>query len=186
MTEISHIEIRNKIYNLLLSNPGLNLSRIAQVLNSSVQLVDYHLSYLERVELIICAKEGGYKRYYIKGEIGTREKKILSLMNQEVPLRIIMFLLEKPFSKPKDIRNELKISAALLTYYLKKLLKNSIITQHPSGEKYRFIIVDENYIIQLLIRYRRNILLERFKQTWLDDIPLSSKTSKKKKEEKNQ
>jgi len=181
MAEVLHLELRKKIYKILLLNPGLNLSRIAELLSISVPLADYHLLYMEENELITIVKEGGYKRYYIRGEIGVEEKKILSLLQQDIPLRIVLFLLKKLYSKPREIRNELNISPALLTYYLKKLKKYNIVIENQRDEKKEFTLVDEKQVVNLLIRYKPNILLKRFKDSWTVDFPLSSKVSDKKK-----
>ena len=181
MTETLHLDIRKKIYKTLLLSPGLNLSKIAELLSISVPLADYHLLYMEENEIITIVKEGGYKRYYIRGEIGVEEKKILSLLQQDIPLKIVLFLLKNLNSKPREIRNELNISPALLTYYLKKLKKYKIIIEKPCGEKKGFILLDEQRIMNLLIRYKPNILLKRFKDSWAVDFPLSSKVSDEKK-----
>ena len=177
MNEVLHLETRKKIYKILLLNPGLNLSTIAEQLSISVQLADYHLHFLEENGLITTEKEGGYKRYYIQGKIGSGDKKILSLFYREIPLKIVLFLLKNPHSKPKEIRKKMDISPALLTYYLKKLIRCDVIAERPGDEKKRFVILNEKQVIRLLIRYRPNILLERFKDTWVADIPLSGKIS---------
>ena len=93
MDEVLQLEIRKKIYKLMLKNPGMNLSAIAEQLKISVALADYHLHHMEGNELITIVKEGGYKRYYVKGEIGAEDKKVLSLFQQEIPLKIVLYLL---------------------------------------------------------------------------------------------
>ncbi|MFH1101478.1 MAG: hypothetical protein V1726_05550 [Methanobacteriota archaeon] len=185
MNEVLHLDIRKKIYKLLLVNPGVNLSSVAELLDISVALADYHLYYMESNGLITIEKEGGYKRYYVKGEIGTEEKKILSLLHQEIPLQVILFLLNHPCSKPKIIRETLGISPALLTYYLKKLRKYNVIIEDSSEQKKVFSVAKEHVVLTLLIRYKPNVLLERFKDTWADAFPLSSKVPKAKKREED-
>jgi predicted transcriptional regulator len=186
MNEALHLEIRKKIYKLILKNPGINLSTIAEILGISVQLADYHLHYLVENGIITVAKEGGYRRYYERGKIGVEDKKILSLLNQDVPLNIILILLRNRICKPGEIRKQIKVSAALLTYYLKKLVKYDIIATGILGEKKGYTIVNEQQVMKLLILYKPNILLERFKKTWLDEFPLSSKLLSEEEEEENQ
>ena len=185
MKEVLHLEIRKQIYSILEKNPGINLSTMSEHLNISVQLADYHLSYLEKHGIITIDKKGGYKRYYIKGKIGIEDKKMLSLLHMDIPLSIVVFLLNHPSSKPKMIREELKISPALLTYYLKKLAKHQIIGQRLPTEKNHFSVLEPDKIIGLLIQYKKNVLLERFSDTWLADIPLSAKPTTDKPSEEN-
>ena len=178
MNEVLYLEIRKTMYKLLLVNPGLNLSTIANQLNISVALADYHLYYMQENGLITIEKEGGYKRYYVKGEIGKEEKKILSLLHQEFPLQIILFLLNHPHSKPIDIRRSLGISPALLTYHLKKLKKYNMIREDVFDGKRGYNVVNQDFVLTLLIRYKSNVMLDRFKKTWADVFPLSSKLPK--------
>ncbi len=179
MSEVLHLEIRKQIYKILLLNPGLNLSKIAELLKISVALADYHLHHMETSELITIVKEGGYKRYYVKGEIGVEDKKILSLFQQEIPLKIVLYLLKHPKSTPKELLKQIDISSALLTYYLKKLVKYNVIQASPKGEKKKYRIANEKQILTLLIRYRPNILLQRFKKTWAEEFPFGKKVSYK-------
>lgn len=181
MNEVLHLEIRKKIYNLLLVNPGLNLSKIAQLLDISVSLADYHLYFMEDNGLIIIEKEAGYKRYYLKGKVSGEEKKILSLLHQDTPLNVVLFLLYQPFSKPKEIRDNLRISPALLTYYLRKLKKHGVVAEGVGDQNNTFYVVKEKKVVALLIQYKPNVLLQRFKDTWMKDFPLSSKISEDKK-----
>src|SRR5512136_827411 len=101
MDEILELDTRRKIFDLVSRNPGLHLSKIAEVLQMSVQLVEYHLLYLEKNVVVYAERESGFTRYYIKGGIGTADKKILSLLRQEVPLKITIFLLKNDNSKNK-------------------------------------------------------------------------------------
>jgi len=179
MNEPLDLEIKTKIYKIILTNPGLNLSTIANLLETSVALADYHLYQMEKDELIIIVKEGGYKRVYIKDSIGAEDKTILSLFQQEYPLKIVLYILNHPKSKPKIIREKIDISPALLTYYLKKLSKYGVIAANPNTKK-EFSVTDKKRITNLLIQYRPNILLKRFKQTWADEFPFGPRKSKKK------
>ncbi len=180
MKESLDLEIRRKIYSIITSDPGVNLSSIAESLDISVPLADYHLYYLEQQELITVSKTEGYKRYYVKGELGVEDSKILSLLQQETLLKIVLYLLANPQSKPKEIRESIHMSPALLTYYLKKLIHAEIITVLPSEEKNKYIVLKEKQVVALLIRYKNNMLLQRFRDTWISIIPLSSKVDEDK------
>ena len=80
MNELLELETRRKIYDLVSRNPGLHLSKIAEMLSMRVSLAEYHLLYLEKNNVIRVAKEAGYTRYYVEGAIGTLDKRILSVL----------------------------------------------------------------------------------------------------------
>ena len=52
MNKALDLETRKKIYHLIAKNPGLNLSKIAEMLQMNVPLVDYHTRYLKDDGLI--------------------------------------------------------------------------------------------------------------------------------------
>ena len=171
MTKIVGLETRKKIYDIISKNPGVHALRIAEILQLSAQLVDYHLYYMQRDNLIVYEKESGYKRCYIKGEIGTEDKKMLSLLRQDIPLSIVFFLLKNPYSRHKDIFKSLNLSSARLSYHLKKLVKNGIVTESSSGEKNGYIVKDNKEIIRFLIRYKPTSITKKVKDTWEDFGP---------------
>ena len=166
MTDVLELETRRKIYDFITKNPGANLSDVAKMLRLSVQLVDYHLFYMEQHELITIVKEGGYKRCYIKGKIGIKDKKILSLLRQETLLKIMLFLLKHPYSRHRDILKHLGMSSPRFSYHLRKLVKNKIIKEHTVGGKTGYILCNEKEVVVFLIKYRPTSIAKMVKDTW--------------------
>jgi len=177
MEKTLQLQIRKKIHKLISLNPGLSLSDIAEHIGISVQLADYHLHYLEENDLITVIKEAGYKRFFIKGKIADADKKTLSLLQQKIPLKIITLLLTKKIAKPKEIRNLLEISPSLLTYYLKKMEKYGIISICEVDEKKYYSVINEEMIKRVILHYKSNALFNRFRDTWVSEIPISEKIS---------
>ena len=90
---ILKFETRRKIYNYILENPGLHLREIARKTNISLSVLRYHINYLKKNELVIVKNDQGYTRYYVKQKVGIRDKEILNLLRQDIPLRIVLLLL---------------------------------------------------------------------------------------------
>lgn len=162
-------EIRERIYYLVSKNPGLHLSKIAELMDIRISLLEYHLKYMEKHDEIIAVKEGGYyKRYYTKDSgVGYQDKKIIELLRQEIPLKIVVFLLKNPNSKYKEIQEYLGISAPLLTYHLNKLTENGIVNA-PSYTSKEYSIADKKEITRLLKKYRMHAVIDGFKDVWSD------------------
>jgi predicted transcriptional regulator len=171
MTEILELETRRKIYDLILKNPGLHVNKIAEVLELSSQLVEYHLLFMQRHELVIIELDEGYKRCYVKGEIGLEDKKLLKFLRQDIPLTIILYLLKNPYSRHRDIYRELEISSPLSSYHLRKLVNNGILKISLLDNKHCYSVIDDKKIIRLLIRYRPTAMAEKVKDTWMDFTP---------------
>jgi len=171
MSEVLELETRKKIYAFIEQNPGVNLSTIADKLDISSQLVDYHLIYLDRHGIATIVKEGGFKRCYIKGQVGSEDKKILSLLRQETPLLIILFLLKNPYSRYRDVMQNLKISSPLFSYHLRKLVKQGVIIASTEGPKTGYKVCNETEVVNFIIRYKPTTILENVQDVWMDFYP---------------
>ncbi len=168
MREEPKLEIRRKIYRFILKNPGTQASKIAEILKISGQLADYHLIALEESEIISSVKEEGYRRYYVKGKIGSSERKRISILRQENPLKIVLYLLRHPYSKHKDILEDIDISKSTLSYHLNKLVKYEIVSVGRSGPDKVYVVTNPREITQLLVKYKPYSRIETLKDTWVD------------------
>ena len=168
MTDVLELEIRRKIYNLVSKNPGLHANKIAALCSVSGQLADYHLAYLERYELLTAVKEEGFRRYYVKGTVGLKERMRISILRHATPLQIVLFLLQHPSSTYQQILSELTIVKSTLSYHLAKLLNHEILIVDEIGNEKRYSIANEREIIELLIKYKPYSRIESFKDTWVD------------------
>ena len=168
MTDVLDLEIRRRIYQLVSKNPGVHARKIAMMLEIRGQLADYHLLYLERNNLISSVKEEGYRRYYVAGKISLTERRRISILGHETPLRIVLFLLEHPNSRHKEIFQQFDIAKSTLTYYLNKLIKHEILSaMEDSGEK-RYEVINAKEIVDLLIRYKPYSRIASMKDTFID------------------
>jgi len=166
----SLIETRQKIYDLVIKNPGLHQAKIAQMLEMRKSLAEYHLKYLEKNNAIISVKEDGYKRYYTEeSEVDIEGKKVLSLVRQETPRNIILLLLKNPVLKHKEIAEQLKISPSTLSYHLNKLMDQGIIDVKKYGEDKGYVIKSRNELMKMLIKYEVHSIIDSFEDMW-DDI----------------
>lgn len=168
MNELLELETRRKIYDLVSRNPGLHLSKIAELLKMRTSLVEYHLLFLEKHQVVRGVKESGYTRYYIEGMIGTSDKKILSLIRQEIPLRVMLFLLKNDNSQHKEILKNVDVSSSTLSYHLKKMVDHGIIYVNTHGENRGYSITSKEEIVGLLVQYKPYNLIDSFKDVWVD------------------
>ena len=155
--KILDIENRKKIYALIKKHPGLNLSSIAEMLKMRVSLVDYHLTYLERYDLITSIKDDWFKHYYVKEDVSPLDRKIIVLLRKKSYLKIVLLIMKYPNSTHGEILEHLDISRSTLSYYLDKLLKKGIIVKsNKVGEHKKYIVFDEKKISQIISKYNLN------------------------------
>lgn len=168
MKESVELETQKQIYRLILKEPGLNIGKIAELLDINGPLTIYHIRYLEKHDLITIVKGEGYTRCYLKGTVGVKDKKILSLIRQETPLKIVLYLLKNPHSKHKEILEHFDIAKSTLSYHLKKLMKKGIITIRLIDGEQGYTIINEKEIIRILIKYKPSRVALGVKDTWVD------------------
>ncbi len=163
------LETRRKIYNLIADNPGLHLSKIAELLNIRLSHAEYHLQHMEKNESISIIREKGYKRYYLgDNKVSREDKKLISLFRQELPLEIVIFLIKHPNSKHKEIADHLGLSASALSYHLNKLVKKGIVGEPVSGEIKGYYIINKKDINAILRKYKLQKIINQFTETWED------------------
>lgn len=165
--------IRKEIYDIVAKNPGLYLSKIAEMLDMSIPLTDYHLRYMERNREIIAVKDarGYYKRCYIaESRIESQDKKVLEVLGKKIPLKIVLFLLKRSNLKHKEILKRLDISSSTLSYHLTKLVNTGILDVRSYGKEKGYTLKDRDEIIRTLKKYELHIELqlaiEGFKDLW--------------------
>ncbi len=166
--------IRNNIFEIIKDNPGLNLSTIAEKLNMSPQLAEYHLLYLKRNNLIVSIKKEGefYRRFYLKeSEIGVKEKELLALLRQEHLLKVILVLLKKSKIKHQKLADLLEIHPSTLTHHLNKLDEYGLIEAITYGKEKGYILKDRKHIIKLIRSYVVGEIAEGFRDLWEDLDP---------------
>ena len=168
MEDILELESRRKIYDTIKKNPGLHLSKIADLLQMRISHVEYHVHYLEKHDIINTDRSTGYLRFYIKGTVGIQDKRYLSILRQKTLLRIVIFLLKKEPVKRNDILENVTVSNSTLSYHLKKLVKNDIIEIQGQGENKGYQLKNKEEIIKWLIQYKPFDLYEGFEDVWTD------------------
>jgi len=168
-------DMREEIHEIVAKTPGIHLSKIAEILEISAQLADYHLLNMEKNNEVIAIKDKGsyYKRYYIEEiEIGSDDKKIIAILRDEIPLKIILLLLDSHSLKHKEIYQILKISPSKLSYHLTKLMNKGIIDVISHGKEKGYLLKNKKGIARILKKYEkhlgRHIAIENFNNLWKD------------------
>jgi DNA-binding transcriptional ArsR family regulator len=146
------LQTRKRIYDTIVSSPGLHLRELSRLLDIPLGTLRYHLSYLEKHELINAQKDHRYKRYYSR-KLSPQQKRILAKLRREIPRGIVLFLLLNPNSKHSDLLENFDLSPSTITYYLKRLTAEGIIKRSDEHE-YTYSVVNQEQIINIFLTYR--------------------------------
>ncbi|MCX6666359.1 MAG: winged helix-turn-helix transcriptional regulator [Euryarchaeota archaeon] len=172
------MERKKRLYDLIMQNPGLHLTKIAELLGMSLPLAEYHLRQMERNKEITWVKDtkGYYKTYYtVTGGIKNQDTKILEALRRKTPLKIVLYLIKQPNLKHKDFLDRLGVSSSTLSYHLTELVKNDIVDVQPYGKEKGYTLKNREEIIRIIQKYNLHVelhlALEGIKEMW-DDLNL--------------
>lgn len=160
------VENRRKIYELIENFPGLHMRELQRKSDMSMNLVRYHLDQLERYGLVEVVEEE-YKRYYPKkGEmrVDQRDKKYLSVLREEIPLSIILSLLDEgePLAHG-NLKENLDIPSSTLSYHLKKMTEKGILVKQNK----EYWLKEPDKMAELLTKYEPpKDIIDEFIDLW--------------------
>lgn len=173
------LENRRYVYNFILRNPGFHLRKLSRELNIPKSTLNYHLNFLKKHDMIIEKNDKKYLRYYVSQKVGNIDKKILGIIRQNIPRKIILFLFIYPSRSRKQISKDLDKPPTTISYHLKKLIEKEIIFKYTLRGKIVYKIKDQQHMYKLLITYENSLsrdlslyhLLNWFKNAVPDGIP---------------
>jgi predicted transcriptional regulator len=177
--ELLELDTRRTIYELVLSQPGLHLREIQRRLNMHINLVEYHIHHLVSSELVMAVQQEGYTRYFpteapgAGGDVDrltSQEKRVLGLLRQPIPLRIIVYLVAAGRALHKEISEHLGCAPSTTTYHMKKLIRQGVVDQQTAGEGKGYNLVDRRGVARLLMLYRPEPYdqVDAFIELWVD------------------
>ena len=122
---------RGMIYGFIMSNPGVHYNFIKQKLGLNNGSIVYHLTVLERQELIKSEKVGLYKRFYPMGQT-LSETGIMEL--NETQQGMLDLVRENPGLTQRDIAERLNLSTRVVNYHAGLLQRARLVTLEKDGK----------------------------------------------------
>jgi predicted transcriptional regulator len=165
---------RKRIYDFVCASAGCHLREIQRRLDIPLGTLEYHLNYLVEHGLVSIRDEGGYKRYYPVGMMRSVDRNILSLLRQDIPRRLVMYLLLHPGSKFGDIAEKFEVAPSTLSFHITKLVRAGMVSKIRSGRETTYKVENEHECAMVLIAHRRSfldVLVDSFVGTWTDLHP---------------
>ena len=173
--DIYELETRREIYNFILKYPSLHIRELSRKLFIPKSTLVYHLNYLKKNDLLYSVKKNGYTRFYVSKSINKYNKNILYVLREEVPRKIIIFLLRWPNSTLLKISKHLHKHQTTVKFHLKKLTNIDIIEVYGKGRAKRYWIKNHHELYEILITFKDSLfddtidLLLEWLEKWHDD-----------------
>jgi len=169
MAEGLELESRRRIYDFLTANPGVHLRRIGQALGMSTGMLSYHLGYLERSGLLKSEEDGHRKRYFIARAFVEAQRRILAVLRQDVPRKIVIELLSYGERTFGELQMSVGVSKSRLSYHLQKLMNREVLLRTKRERESVFSIKDLEEVRKLLLANRSSFqddAVDRFADLW--------------------
>ncbi len=125
------------MYGFIAKNPGSYFREILRSLEIGTGNLQYALGMLEREGKVTTIKIGSYKHFY-PSYVDEEKKRILSILSQESPREILLFLSRKPGSCQTDVAKEIRCSSPTARWYLVRLEALGLIWSHRQGAEVRY------------------------------------------------
>ena len=159
MGDILGVDTRRSIFEAILNEPGLHLRGLSRRLKMETSLVEYHVRELLINGLITETREDGYRRFY-PGEnpsmgshgFNARHRMMLHYLRQDVPLRMILLMLDRGGCSHKEMLRYIPVSGSTLSYHLERMRTSGIVERYRDewGKGFRLIAPKE--ILWLIVR----------------------------------
>lgn len=147
--------------------PGLHVRELARESGLSEALASYHVRRLVSEGLVEGRDDGHYLRLFtMRGrQPPDRDKQILALLRQRIPLAIVLFLVKHRQVAHGDLATGLGIPKSTITYHVSKLVDHDVLAQEPDSRILR--LKDHTHVVTLLERWRpTSALVDSFATSW--------------------
>ena len=150
-------EARRRIYQFVLSNPGLHLRELQRQLDTPLSSLNYHLNYLVKQDILYSEDDGFYIRFFDE-ELEARNREVLSVLRQKRLREVLLVVLSQTKISYIDLKRRLQLPASTLSLYLKKLVEHNLLERHSIGRESFYVIKDEARIAGLLVLYKTSFM----------------------------
>lgn len=165
---------RTDILACVAASPGIPLRRVARATGLPLGQVLYHLDRLERMGVVVSARDAGFRRYYVARDVARGEKRYLAALRHEVPRRVLLRLLEASPLSHKELQADVRVAASTLSFHLQRMLASGVLTRFRSGAANLYAIGDPETVRRELVYYResfRDPEVDRYVRAILTHLP---------------
>lgn len=165
---------RTVILACVLATPGIHLRNVERETKLPLGQVLYHLDRLERMGIIVSARDAGFRRYYPARDVGRGEKRYLAALRHEVPRRVLLALLTRGRANHKELQAALGVAGSTLSFHLQRLLGSGVLLREAQGAANVYTIAEPEIVRRELVYYResfRDAAVDRFVRAELERLP---------------
>lgn len=131
--------VRSKIYDHIKENPGVHYSAIADETGINRGTLRYHLKMLQMHDNVCVFHGTGYARYFENNmKFNEYNQKVLHHLRNGTSKKILEELVENPDVSRKDIADAVGVSGPSVSWYMKHLCEDGIMSISREGRYARY------------------------------------------------
>ena len=136
--------VRSKIYDHIKENPGVHYSAIANETGINRGTLRYHLKMLQMYDKVRVFHGTGYTRYFENNmKFNEYNQKVLHHLRNDTSKKILEELVENPDVSRKDISLAVGVSGPSVSWYVKQLCADDIVSTSREGRHVRYRLNNE-------------------------------------------
>ena len=164
--EVLDQETRRTIYELIRDNAGLHFRKICRLLDKKMGVVQYHVSVLEKNNLIRSIRDGRYKCFFAtenddtiapgerSQEDQTLREQIITSLRRKTPKILIEHLARENIASHQALSNQAGVSPQAITFHTQRLSSFGIIESQKEGrQKFYTLSPKAREITESLMQY---------------------------------
>ncbi|MCX8173325.1 MAG: helix-turn-helix domain-containing protein [Thermoplasmata archaeon] len=167
--EALDLEVRRKIYQTILRNPGLHLREIQRRTGLAMGMLTYHLDVLENTGFIRTELKEK-KKCYFPYAFSYTQSSLIMFMRETLPRKILLLLLEKP-RRFGEIVETLGRSKSVVSTHITRMIKAGIIVTCREENENLYSLKEPAKVKETFITYRESFYdeaLDRFIDLYLE------------------
>lgn len=158
--KVLEVETRKRIYFLVKKFAGIHFREVQRKCGLAVGLVQYHLNFLVKKDLIKEIKSGKNVLYF-PVECVVDDVKVLGLLRQDSLRKIFLFLLMHDVVFHEQIVKFVGLSPSTISWHLKKLQESGFVKAESKERKTCYSLsYDKDVLVKLLITYKESFFDE--------------------------
>ncbi len=130
--------LRDDILEAVESSPGISASELGRRLACGWGTLVYHLTVLERMQLLSSAREGRHKRFFVQGRINYSDKGAVGLLANASAKTILDAIRETPGVIQRDLGRRLSLSPGTVAWHVDRLAQAGLVVREEEGRVVRY------------------------------------------------
>lgn len=134
-------ETRNKIFTIICQNPGINLSKLAELSECNESTLRYHIDQISQENFIV-RYDNGRSSHFFEKRIGfsSEEQQFLSCISSEKSNRLLQLIHDNPGISRNELAKKLGIASSTVTRSVQHLSSEGLIILEKNGRFTRHYI----------------------------------------------